>query len=540
MNDGGFRCDDHSLLSLGWRSHLLTGLFLFIGIVGMSGCAGLHIYSAENDSEAAAAKKASDAISLKDTISDERKNQDKLLSHELEVVAQFSLTRRNTALRALLEDKNETDGSPTFEPLSTKLKRRIVDRLTKLTNADPLEVLDKLDDVKTNFEKLGIVADDFTQQLVESLPICEVGLEKQFTITGEMKERYKKTAEKKGKQTNLDNLLNNYQHICNEYQKSWKVFASSGGEITKIVKDEQQAKANLAEKEKAAKKEKHVYEASLDKYTSALKTSQNNSEVSNQLKKDAQEAQKHFESLSKAGSFLGLEAVNTKIDQIDLILTAVGQGKVNEDNLQNVDEKTKQETLRALAVAADFPEFADQISTIAVLNKLPPVNVLLFEKERLLALKEDAEKSVSREQSRVSLLKNKMDASISEIKGLADADQHVNWAIKANGGKSIDTESLYEKPIKESARRHMVMALASYLNTFTGPRRILHEDEYRLIDIEHSKILDASETALKLWEVAIKQPVNIEADFHKSGIKKEDIIELLKAAGFFSIAAGVN
>lgn len=531
----------------------MTNLGLLFGIISFTGCAGIHFYNSDNDAAASLAKKTSDEVDLKLVIEAERKNQVKLLDHELEIVAQAALAKRNTMLRGLLEDRNKP-GSPEVQSLSHKQEQMINTRLSELTGQKPEELFNAIKKFDTELENFNTATDLFDRQLPISAPECKIGTDTdkiELDITNEMIALYTKAAESIGSHANVENLLEIYKKSCEKYLETWKAVANSGGIFSDIAKEEYEAVKNLAAQETTAQKLENDYINALKEYNETLKQAEINvSETTKKAIKDQTEKLKSaLNALKGTGIFGKKIAAKLQIEKIDLILYVLAKGKLDEEKLKCSDIKFEKEknkclkTKQALGVVAQLPSFAGRLATIDALTKLPPVNTLLFEKERLMALKTDAETQIGRTLSKISLLKQKRNAAFDEIESLMMARQHLNWARQKNNNLEIKLSDLYKNSINESARRHMVIAITRYLNTSTGPQRFMHEIKYRLLDIEHAQALDASETALRLWEVAIKQPVNVLASYHGSGMKKEELaklaIEALKAAGLFAIAGGV-
>jgi hypothetical protein len=61
-----------------------------------------------------------------------------------------------------------------------------------------------------------------------------------------------------------------------------------------------------------------------------------------------------------------------------------------------------------------------------------------------------------------------------------------------------------------------------------------------LISLDHEQALDASEFALALWKHMIATPLEEFVGYHASGIKSQDIANLINAVGLAGIAIGVN
>ena len=528
---------------------LLIILALLSGFISLTGCAGIHLYNPDKDATASLVKKTSDEINFKAIIEEERKNQAKLLDHELEIVAQAALTGRNTILRALLEDR-KMPGTSEAESLSKKQERMINDRLFKLINhknADPFEYIAEWSD---SLENLNISIERFNKQLPTSAPECKIGVDAKFVIDDKMISLYEAAAKSIKSNTDVRGLLQSFKERCERHQEAWKALADTGGIFSVIAQEESKANEELKKQEKAKGDAKEAYDKALEEYKEALKQAE--TDVSDVTKKKINDKAKQLEkalgTLSQKGILGKQSAAKLQIDNINLILDVLAKDKLDEEklNCSKVKPEEKENCLKtkeALTVVAQLPSFAGRFAAIEALTELPPINALLFEKERLMTLKEDADKQIDRTKSKIALLQQKRTAAFDEIESLMMSQQHINWARQANGKNEIKISDLYQRSINESARRHMVIAMTRFLNTSMGSQRLMHEIEYRLIDIEHGRALDASETALRLWEVAIKQPVNALAAYHGSGMKREELaklmIEALKAAGLFTIAGGV-
>ena len=231
-----------------------------------------------------------------------------------------------------------------------------------------------------------------------------------------------------------------------------------------------------------------------------------------------------------AGAFGQKDAAEEQIKGIDTLLVAAAGSSAPEDA----------DSSKAQAIVAQLPSFYERVVEIAAIRKAPSLNSLVLEKRRLHALRTDAEKGIRHMDTKIDLLQAKRDALLAETQLLIDAHQHLEWAKGANQGNAITYENLKDSKVSEDARRHTIMGIALYLGTFTGPRRVVHETEYRLIDLKHQAAVDRSETALVLWQTAIAQPTRSLSAYYAGGLKSEHFIELLKALGLGAIAVGVN
>lgn len=94
-------------------------------------------------------------------------------------------------------------------------------------------------------------------------------------------------------------------------------------------------------------------------------------------------------------------------------------------------------------------------------------------------------------------------------------------------GASMDTD----------VKRSLYRALALYANSIAVARTAQEEADYRLIALDHDQAVDSSEAAIHMWNALIATPVNQLAAYHASGIKPEQLAQLLALLG---IAVGVN
>ncbi|WP_110382101.1 hypothetical protein [Nitrosomonas ureae] len=562
----------HSKHCLQRSVRLLISLVLLTGIIGLTGCAGIHFYNPDNDATASLVKKSSDEINFKAVIEEERKNQAKLLDHELEVVGRFALALRNTRMRSLLEH-DAVPGTLENGSLIRNLESKIDKRLLRFINKNQLDnikdsnnsldnllkdISNNINDFNDTLENLNVNIKNFKIALKTSAPECEEGDDAKFVVDDEMIKKYSAVAKSIKSDLNVTNLLQDFKKSCETHQGIRNKFDAS---MNAMLGEEHKANNYLEEQEKDKSEKEDIYKRVLEAYQEALKQAETDASeaVTKNITTKANELKVALNALEESGIFGKQSAVNHQIKSIDLILDVLAEGKLNEEKLNcseiKIDDKVNETDAQAqakkkcldakqqLGVVAQLPGFSGRLATIEERSKLPPVNALLFEKERLMTLKEGVEKQIGRTKSKIALLQQKREATIDEIDSLIKVKQHLSWAQQANRGNDIKLSDLYQKSINESARRHMVIAITRYLNTSIGPEQVIREIQYRLIDIEHAQALDASETALRLWEVAIKQPINVLAAYHGSGMKREElaklIIEALKAAGLFTIAGGV-
>ncbi len=540
------------------QSHNL--LLAAVAAIGLSGCAGAHFYDPENDKAAAAAKTTSDDLNLVGVIDQERGNLSKLLQSDVALVAALSQTLRDGELQALLEDS-------TASPLSKRLADATSVRAKELTGSDlpapgtevdaKASLCGETDDGRTvptlplnavNAERCAATVFEserhgFIQVMKVPAPVCDPA---GAPLALDRKKYTQLAIEAWGPDAGIteqrvDRRLGDLEKKCALRQRAFGWIAGIGGLLGERAKRWRDEKAALATNLTAAKTAKSAYGAALKEYEAARKAA--DGDASGEAKKKlgenvekVEKVRKALERLGDANVFGKAEAIDEQIAKIDLILKAAATGPVDAATL----EKAGADMRAALILAGALPGVVGQLGTIAALADAPPVNALIFEKNRLLALKLGADRAVERSEARVDLHERRYEATVAELATLAAAHQQLGWATAAKGGPISARDLLNAGPATEKARRLMVAAVATYLTTVSGPQRIAREVDYRLIDVTHAEALDKSETSLRLWQTSIQQPVTALAAYHQSGVRKEDVIEILKGLGLFTIAGRVN
>ncbi len=521
-------------------------------LINEDGLKGAHLYNAEDHKASSAAKAAVVKLDLPAIIKKERNNRGKLLERELSVVAEFAVVRRDTALRALLEPRLNVGET---EALSDKTARKILDRLAELFGGAP-------DDAKkaaTKYRKLARdrdrkiddfykpVAQDFKTALKIDPPSCNLSSIEPMSVTDENRKSDLESAKAKAPdltESDFNKLLDEFVKTCDDVAAMNKIIsvATENFDTIKTVNSEfvRESSAITAQKMKLEVNEHDDVVTEKENYLKALEAVKKaekqlaagkSSELEQVLQDKVGELRKGLNKLTEAaGSFGQKEAAEIQVKNIDALLgeIAAPAGSTSTSDLQG-----------ARAIVAQLPSFAAHAAAIARSGSQPSLNALLLEKARLLALKTNAEQRIARGKLRLQLLEQKKRAIEIEVDTLLRADQHLGWAVAENGGATIRFEDL-KNPKKMTENRHLVNGIGVYLSSFTGPRRAVHAIDYRLIDLKHQAALDNSATALSLWQVSIVQPVNSLDAFFESGIKPEQIIELLKAFGLTGIAVGVN
>jgi hypothetical protein len=292
--------------------------------------------------------------------------------------------------------------------------------------------------------------------------------------------------------------------------------------------------AGLRQKQADAQKR---YEAALKAYDDATRLAEVDRAGTSFVDqaKQLQDLLAGFESAAKA---LGVESsAAERIRGIDTLLAAAAGGKIDEARLSDPGFK------KAVMVAAATPPLADEARRIVADRRAPLVAALVLEKQHQEIRRNAARRSVERQVRRVELLRQKLEALVLEVELL-----QVGRVAAVNAGRLAAPEDPFAKPLgaaletpKPGARRQLYQLLARYVDSIATARARQEEIDYRLIALDHEESVDASETAIGLWNALIASPINQLTAYHAAGIRAEQVaallIQLLTMGG---IAVGVN
>jgi hypothetical protein len=182
--------------------------------------------------------------------------------------------------------------------------------------------------------------------------------------------------------------------------------------------------------------------------------------------------------------------------------------------------------------AAVLVNAGDLVRNASIRAKLVP---LVFEQERVRLEILRAQRAVDRGKARVALLERKRESLISEGVKLVDA---VNTLHTASGGNAAKV--LKELRADPTAKGPLLHAVFVWAESIAIDKLRQEEADVALISLDHEQALDASEFALALWKHMIATPLEELVGYHASGIKSQDIANLINAAGLAGVAVGVN
>lgn len=567
---------------------------------------GSPLHNEADFKTATTAKETSDAIDYLKPITEERANQAGLLEHELGVVRDFAVARRNHELMALLNDSEK-------RPLSTKTSTGAEGRLAIVVGAtipnltedfvkklrtsagnelcggsetlfpiapastDPAEeplaaqhiapagklaiLLRHLANQTKQCEaELQVDQDYFRNQAGFSGPACPLnGTIEPLDDKGREQALAKFKKARPTSSWSKDDILKQvgpaherllktclkvrtnqraFEHLiagCTQKEcgVDVKVFGAESL-ATVTMKKLRDARTDRDAALKAAKAAQKDYTDAVEAYKKAAAANLDAPGTATQeaVDKAAKDVQDKLKLLTETAAALGLEMGATdQIAKIDLLLQAAGSGEIDAEAV-----KKDPELAGALVVANALPSFVERIKFVAGQVNAPPLSSLILEKARLQAIAADAKRQVERQSQAIALMEAEMEAIVLEAEALSETLKLV-WDATTKG--AITARQLVQHSVDEQRRELLVVALERYLSSFTGPRQEIDTLAYREIALMREEALDKSETSLQIWKATIQTPVDALLAYHGSGLKPEDLIELLKAIGIGVIAAGV-
>lgn len=306
-----------------------------------------------------------------------------------------------------------------------------------------------------------------------------------------------------------------------------------GGSVSviKALRDEQETRLSKANEaaQKAEKDLKDTKDAQEGKTKETKAPGTKADEISKSLKDAADKTDKVkpvLQELLNAASESDLVAVNKRItaleeirEQISGLLRAASDAVAGKELSPGDSEKIKLlESVSAIRTGIDGAAY-------------PRVSDLILESERLRIEIDRLRGLVALEEERRTLFDLQLTALSREIVALRRAKQRAvsvaDWNVLA-----LETSLAKQEAAADS--------LAYLAESWSSGRTPAEEIDFLLCGIDHRAAIENSSAAFMQWSNLIGVPLSQLVAYHESGIKSEDLANLINAAGFSAIAAGVN
>jgi hypothetical protein len=237
------------------------------------------------------------------------------------------------------------------------------------------------------------------------------------------------------------------------------------------------------------------------------------------------EAKTYLKQITSVTSQAGLPDIQKKISGLEAIRQEIT------DLLKSLSD-----TLEEKAPTSEDKEKIKLLASVSAIRagvdaaKYPKVSDLLLESERLRIEIQRLQGLIALEQERKTVLDLKLAALMRELGALRRAQGRVRQA--AGTTKAIVEEDGATAEIA-------VDALAYVAESWTTGRTPAEEADFLLAGIDHRGALENSSAAFAQWANLIGVPLSQLLAYHQSGIRSEDLANLINAAGLGAIAGGV-
>lgn len=497
-----------------------------LSLSGVAGCGSVRLYSETRNKQGTEAQEAWAKVDLGQMITTDRANLKKLLDLELATQDQLASGIRNHRLRGLVEGKVGQD-----------LVKPTNDLLNQLVGpADKFKaVQERLGELRSNSRKLESRRESF-DGLPFGAPSCDEV--KDGAIPPAIKTAISGLSD--GRKAGFKFLVEELATICQEVGEAGdteagaiKAYRELGGEMATAVRQWEIDEAALDAIRGQEAPRKVAYKVARDEYDKAVADYERDSTLLAKVQEKAGAVREAAAGLAELQDALSVELLS-------------------EGRLKSIDSFFK--TVAATDPAADLPKDANR--TAAALALLPDLvdnsRETLAEAKKPLALPllmrrnyeqlrlEAATREIAARQAMVDLSRDLMDAIYLEA-------GQVSQAARSFHGAGVDEDSsdtvlavFDAKNPNKNQKEHLYNAAARYLDAVNRLEARRYKLQYMRIAATHELALAYSEVNLKQWESLIGTTVNQVADYSAGGIKSQDIMDLINAAGLIYIGVGVN
>lgn len=508
----------------------------------LSGCAGVHLYRAEEDTLAGQASDKYQSIDLLTVIDTERGNLDATLEYELLVVDRLiDVVLQREWFR--LVSSTEPMTKSFMEKLIDKRKSELgVDRFSREQITD----LIRLEAELRLIDRQLVDANGIARRLYGvNFPLCGKAALPESLPAGTVRKasKYANKMRGDGGTFALEQVLYpEFRNKCGERNaqlvNTLKPFRESEemGLLSRAVDDWQQALLALVDEHNAAQQAKAEYDAAVDDLRGVLeRRERTDSVISEEVASRSERIGDLLERIETNSGAVGLaDATTERIANIDVMLSALVAAEVDETAL------TDSSVARSAVIAASVNSLSNEVKALYDKRSLNPVGPLILEKERQLVLREMAGTRIARQERKVELLRQRYIAVTDELELIR---------LIENTAELDGVDDVLAKPASDALARNcrseacaeVYRMLLKYVEMIDSVRRRLEKVDYYLIDLDHRIALDESASAIGLWNAMIETPLEQLAAYYKSGYSTEALANtIVNLTTLGAIAVGVN
>lgn len=484
-------------------------------MLGLTGCSSVRLYDSTRDQQGQAARKAWSEVDLKATIDAERGNLQKLLAAELTTQQNLATAIRDHELRSMVRSKSVTAGLA--EPLDKRL----------MALAGTIELpTEAHDELLFSQSRVSTLNKRFTLKGLAA-PECDA-------IANGATPKYIQAwqaAQSDLTQGIITSSLNALRKECGKDLSEANVYGALGGAIGAAWVEYGGAAAEL----KASKAEiaplQGAYDAARDAHEQAVAAAS----VDPQSEANVQAAAARIHAVvstlqASSNPFAAKLLAEERLKSIDAFAQAIAEAQPG--------EPIPEATGKAATAFIVIPEFIDDARSALAAAKKPLAVPLLIRRNYERLNLEAAKRDIAARETIVSLSHDLVESLYGQAEQLS---------IARAGLISLDTALVQKKPINEAFRnsgmneRAALYRVASlYLDAVGRLDAERYKLEYKRIAAYHEGALAYAEVNVKQWESLIGTTVDQVADYSASGVKPEQIGNLLNTLGILYIGKGVN
>lgn len=486
----------HIKLRPPYRLYLLTLSFL------LAGC-GTHLHRPDDAQLARTALSTFKDVKLEDSIKNESIAASETLNSEIAAIRHQSRARRDKLLSVVISGKNDTESR---NSLTNYVDKRLVDLLGKEFDNNALTTwLTAQENIEPQFESVRQFYLTYGQLRKHDDPrIIRIGTLLSAQDADKLQEP-------------LKTIYDSYTQHLKKYNETKKI-ALTVPVTTGIISEIDSSLNAQEEKLAAASEVAKIERANLDK----IKKERNDKITESQAPgKKADEISKAIKEAS--------DKTNEIISFLEKLLNSTNKNDLSSTQKKIIALDEIREKITGIlpsvadAVAGQAPSSGDSekikiLESITAIRKgidgiaYPKISDLILESGRLRIELERLRSIVELEEERKTMFNLQLTYLRQEINLLNNAKKR-------------------ENSIAESL---------SYLaESWSIGRTPAEEIDYLIIGIDHRAALRNSTAAFEQWSNLILIPFSQLVAYHESGIRSEDLANLISAAGFSAIAPGL-
>lgn len=500
-----------------------------LSLSALAGCGSVRLYSETRNKQGTEAKEAWAKVDLGMMVTTERENLKKLLDLELETQDQLATGIRNHRLRGLVEGKV---GEALVKPTNDLLKQLV-------GPADAFQkVQETLGELRTSSRTLETRREAF-EGLPFDAPSCD---EVQDGSVPAAIETAISNASP-GRQAVFRSLVEELAKTCKEVGEAGDTEAGAieaieayrqlGGEMAKAVKQYDTDKAALDAVRGNEAPLKVAYKAARDEYDKAVADYERDSTLLAKVQEKASAVREAAAGLAELQDAFAVELLaEGRLKSIDSFFKTVASTDPAADLPKDAN--------RTAAALALLPDLVDKSREALAEAKKPLAFPLLMRRNYEQLRLEAAKREIAARQAMVDLSRDLMDAIYLEAGQVSHAARSFRDA-GVGEDSSVTILAVFDaRNTKKDQRELLYNAAGRYLDALNRLEARRYKLQYMRIAATHERALAYSEVNVKQWESLIGTTVNQVGDYSAGGIKSQDIMDLINAAGLIYIGVGVN